>query len=109
MLGRGVERSNPSIAAFRNGFDVTRRKGVIAQGNADFLYRGIERVVELDKGVFGPNLFAQLLARDEFSGALEKSREHLKGLFLQTNACPTLTQFSCVKVGLEKTEADDAT
>ena len=44
-----------------------------------------QAVVEVHKGVSGPELLPQFLAGNEFSGVFEKQCENLKGLFLKLN------------------------
>ena len=104
-----MKRRDPTIAAFGNGFDVAWSGGIVAERDSDFLHRRIQCMVEFNEGILGPDLPAQFFASDEFAGMFEQNREYLKGLFLEANARATLAQFSRMKIGLEKAEADDAT
>ncbi len=90
VRGRGLCRSagavdggDEAVSPPGQGFDEARARCGIAQRLADLVHRGIQAVIEIDKGVGRPDLFAQLIARDHFTGILEQRREDLKRLLLK--------------------------
>ena len=68
------------IAASRDGLDVARSVGGIAEDVAKPLHGGIEPVLEIDEGVAGPQALSQLVAGDEVPGTLDQRQQHLQGL-----------------------------
>src|SRR5437588_11386131 len=54
---------------------------------------------------FGPELFAQLLARDNFTGMLEQRRQYLKRLFLELDLDAVPAELARTEIALEFSEA----
>ena len=75
-----------SIADARDGFDEAGLGGGVADGPAKFLDRGVEAVLEVDKGTVRPELSAQFVAGDDLAGADEQEEENLKGLAMEFEA-----------------------
>jgi hypothetical protein len=63
-------------------------------------------VVELHKGVLGPQLFPEFFASDNFTGALGEQGEDLEGLLLKLDARAAFAQLAGGEVQLEDAEAD---
>jgi len=63
-------------------------------------------MVEIDKGVAGPEAFAQFVAANNLAWLFKKNRQDLKGLFGQLDAQTMLAQFEGFEVKVEYTAAD---
>ena len=66
-----INRPNEAVAAAGYRFDIGGSGGGIAQGLADFVYRGVEAVIEINKGVAGPELVLKVFAGKHFSGTFQ--------------------------------------
>ena len=78
--------------------------GGVAEYLAKARNRIVQAMIEIDKGVGGPNLRSQLLASDYFARVLQQSDQNLKGLFLQSDLRSVSAQFTCSQVQFEHTE-----
>src|SRR5277367_2003168 len=96
-----------AVSAAGQGFDEAWVGCGIAQRLANLVYGGIQAVIEIHKGVGGPDGLAEAFASDDLSGILEECGEDLKGLLLKTDACAVLTQLSGGQVGFEDSEAQE--
>ena len=65
-------------------------------------------MIEIDEGVFRPELTVQFLASNQFSRSFQQCDEYLKWLLLQLYFLPTLAEFSGREIDLKRTEADDS-
>ena len=81
-----ADRSHEAIAATGQGFDEARAVGGIAKSFAELVNRGIQTVVEINKGVGGPDLSAKLFAGDDFAGPLQQKAEDMERLILELDA-----------------------
>jgi hypothetical protein len=63
-------------------------------------------VIEIHKGVRGPELKAQLLAGDEFAGLFQQHAQHSQRLALQPDPASLFVKFSRAEVDLEVSEAE---
>src|ERR1700730_2041249 len=87
--GAILHRCYEAISAPRKGLDIARTGGRIAQDLAQFINGGVQAVVEIHEGIGGPELLAQLFARDDISGALKQQGEYLERLLLQAELFST--------------------
>jgi hypothetical protein len=78
--------------------DVLWGIGFVAECFPQFLYGGIEAVLEVDEGVGGPDPFLEFFAGDEFAGIFEQNSEDSDGLGLDLELKPVLIEFSGVNV-----------
>ena len=65
-------------------------------------------MVEIHKGVSGPEFLAHLLACDHIAAALEKQGQYLKGLLLQPNSSAILAQLARGQVELKHSKPHDS-
>jgi len=63
---------------------------------------GVEAVVEIHERIGGPELRAQLVARDHFAGALQQGLQHLERLAYSFTRMPCLRN-SPVRLSSSKT------
>jgi hypothetical protein len=77
-----------------------------AQGITEPTDCGIQRYLEIDKCVRGPQPPPHLFPCDGLSGAFHESSEDLKRLFAEGNRHPPLQQPATVKIDLECSETD---
>src|SRR5208337_5555704 len=94
-----------AISAAGQGFDEARARCGVAQRIANFVYRGVEAVIEVDEGVGRPNLCAQLVPRHDLAGILQQGAEDLKRLFLKSDTGAVLAQFSGDQIDLKNAKA----
>jgi hypothetical protein len=70
------------------------------------LHGRVDAVVELDYGVVGPELVADLLAQNYLAGAFKEHPEDLKGLVLKPDADTVFAQLSRTDIQLKWAESD---
>jgi hypothetical protein len=63
-------------------------------------------MVEIDKGVGGPEFFLHLFARYDFAAMLQQHQQNLKGLFLKPDLQTVLAQFTGSKIHLEDAKTE---
>jgi hypothetical protein len=80
--------------------------GCIAQRLAELSYSVVESVLEVHKGICGPEFLAEFVARDHFTGLLEERQEDVEGVFSQPDPARAIAQFPGSSVQLEVAEAD---
>ena len=76
-------RCHKPISPAGDGLDKTGILSAVAQGVPEPADGRIETVVEVDKGVCGPQPALQLFPRNHFSRSFEQQGKNLEGLFLQ--------------------------
>jgi hypothetical protein len=79
-----------AVATAGNGFDKAGTFGGVAQSLSDFIDHFVEPVIEIHKGICGPEFLLKLLATYDFTGALKQHRQNLEGLLLKPNAYSVL-------------------
>ena len=80
----------------------------LAQRIAQPLNGGVQAVIEVDESVRRPELTAQFLSGDDFSGPFKQRRQNLQGLFLELYPLSPLAQFPGVEIELECTDTDNS-
>ena len=106
--GRDGYGRDETIATAGQGLDEARAIGGVAQCVAKALDGGVETVVEIDKGVGGPESGAELLACDELTRILQQDRQDLEGLILKLDLLAVFAQFGGGKISLKNAKADGA-
>lgn len=64
-----IDSADEAVAAARDGSDIAWSVRRVIEGAAEFVDRGIQRVLEFNEGVRRPEFFAEFLAGDDFAGA----------------------------------------
>ena len=105
--GAGGDGSDEAVAAFGESFDETGVVGFVGEGVAEFVDGGVEAVLEIDEGVFGPEALLELLACDDEAGVFEKDGEDLEGAILDFEADAGFAEFAGEQIGFVGPEADD--
>lgn len=80
MNGRLFIPADKPVCAARNGFDIRRILGRIAECPPQLIYRCAQPVLNIDKGSVFPGLLAQLLLGNYFSGKLQQNQHNLERL-----------------------------
>jgi len=75
--------------------------GEIAERFPQAHHRVVQSVVEVYKGIAGPQALAKLVAGNYFSGLFQKNRENLKRLLRQLQAQAMLTQLERLEIDLK--------
>jgi len=83
-----LDGRDESIAASRDRLDEARRCRRIAERLAKMFHARIQAVLEVDVGVFGPELAAEVVARDEDAARFDQGHQPL---IHSTNATSTTT------------------
>jgi hypothetical protein len=99
---RRDDTGNEAVAAPGHGLKEARVVGVVSERVAQPLDGRVQTVVEVNKGVGGPEFFAQLLSRDQFSRPLQKSGQKLKWLILESHFEAASTQLPTLKVNFKR-------
>ena len=95
-----------SIAALRHRLDEPRRRRGVAEGLSNLLDGNIERRLEIDVRVLGPECSAQFLTRHELAGALREERQDAGRLILQRHAPALACQLAGRDVQFERAEPE---
>src|SRR5207237_5578111 len=90
--------ADEAITVPADSFDVTRVLSGITQGGSQFIDRAADVVVEINEGAIRPQPLAELLAGDNFAGALEQSKQQLERAFLKHDAAAQLAQLTRLQV-----------
>src|ERR1700675_3435270 len=90
-----------AVTSTRNSFYEARTFCGVAEGLADFADRFVEPVVEIHKGICGPECFLKFFASYDLAGVLKQHGQDLEGLFLKANSQAVLAQFAGAKIQLE--------
>jgi hypothetical protein len=77
-----MDRCDETVSLAWYCLDKARIARFIAEHLPDFLNGGIQAVIEFDKCVVGPKLFAQLFASLQLPRSLQKQRQQSQGLLL---------------------------
>ncbi len=101
----GVHGSEEAIAVPRNGFHIARALRRIRKGRAQLRHRFIQAAIEIDKRLRGPELFADLFARDYLARMFQEERKYLEGLLLQLDSNASFAQLRSPQVHFENAEA----
>jgi hypothetical protein len=101
-------RRDKSKTLLRDRFDVTWSLCVIAQRLPKFPESGAKTLVKIDEGIGRPQLAAEFLAADHFSGPVQQHEKNLSGLSLQSNAHSLLAQLPRGGVHFKDSETEDA-
>ena len=114
MLRRGPEtdagsfdrrhRRDEPVASPRESLDKPWIFSTVVECVAQLLGRGVETVIEVDKGARRPQPFAQGLTRYDLSRVLQEHRQHLKWLLLQLQFEAIAAQLAGFKVDVEGPE-----
>jgi hypothetical protein len=108
LFGHLAQRSNEAVAPAGNSLYEPGRISRIAQSRPESLHCRVKAVLKVDVGVGGPEPFLQFLARDHFTGTLEKHSEKLYGLPLKLDPEPMPAQFAGLAIELEGSESENS-
>ena len=97
-------RRNEPIASPRQSLDKPWIFSIVVECVAQLPGRGVETVIEVDKGAGRPQPFAQGFARHDLSRVLQEHRQHLKWLLLQLQLEAIAAQLARFKVNVEGSE-----
>src|SRR5215831_3645959 len=89
-----LHRCDHAVAEPGQGFDVSWPVGGIAQDRPQLFDRGVETVLEIDKGVGRPKLAAQLFATYGFAGMHQQDLQDPKRLGAQANPDSMFIEFA---------------
>ena len=70
--------------------------GRIAQRSPQFVDRRVQPVLEIDERAVAPELFAELLARDQIAGFGEQEKQNLEGLARETDTHSAFAELASV-------------
>jgi hypothetical protein len=82
-----------TVAATRNCFYKSRAVGGVAKGFTDFIDGFVKPMVEIHKGICGPELLLQVLTTYYLSSVLDKHSQELKWLLLDSDLDAVLSEF----------------
>ena len=94
FIGHARHRREESIADFWQRLYKSRAVRGVTECLSEALDGSVQPGIESDKGVAGPQTFAQFLSRNDFAGVFKESYKDLKRLFLEANPAPVFQQFA---------------
>ena len=77
----------------------------VAEGLANLADAEVEALLEIHEGVAGPDVLANLIARDHFARPAHEEREHLRRLRREFDQIAVLAKLAAGDVQLERSEA----
>ena len=102
-------RSEEAIAATGEGFDKSGTAGRVAESLADTIDRGVDAVLVVDEGAFGPKHASDFIARDQLTGPVQipvkQHEKDLEGLCVELDTHSLLAQFTCGGVRFKDSKA----
>jgi len=101
----GLNRREESVATAREGLDIAGLLRVVRERRANLVDREIDAVFEIDEGGIGPQMEANLFARDHPAGALGEKLEQAEGLRLQPDEGAIFAQLAGRRIELKRTKA----
>ena len=93
---RRLDRFDPSdepIALTGQRLEHPRFHGIVIECFADFFYRDVDGVFELDKLAVFPERFLNFIACDKHSGATDQQYQQARGLILQFDTGTVFEEF----------------
>ncbi len=90
-------RRDEAVTQPRKRFDVARSERRIAQGGANFFYGCIQAVLEIDKRLRRPELFAEHFTADDVAGPVQQQIENLKRLRADLQLQAMLVEFAATR------------
>ena len=105
--GAGRDGCDEAVAALGKGFDEAGIVSFVGERVTEFVDGRVEAVLEIDKSVFWPKAFLELLASDDKAGVFQKNSEDLEGAILELQADARFAEFAGEQVGFVGAEADD--
>ena len=94
-------RRNEPIASPRQSLDEPWIFCTVVECVAQLLGRGVETVIEVDKGAGRPQPFAQRVTRDDLPRVLQEHCQQLKWLLLQLQFEAIAAQLARFKINVE--------
>src|SRR5690348_9593644 len=79
--------------------------GVVAEGAADLVNGEVDAALEVNERGVSPEMFLDLLARDDRAGVSHQQKEHLEWLRLQLHGNARLEKFAGGRIDFERTKA----
>jgi hypothetical protein len=99
---QSCDRRDEPVSPTRNGFDERGSIGGIAEGEAEFLDRSVEALVEVDASSVRPQAGAQFFAADRLTWPLEQYGQDLERLILQMENGAAVVEYACRKICLKQ-------
>ena len=96
-----------TIAQSRDGLNVARGAGIVAQNGADLADAVIHPPLEIHKGVVAPELFLNLLASDDLSVVGRQERQELEWLGCEADMRVELREFVLRLIQVKDTKLED--
>ena len=102
----GLGRVYDQLAPPRKSLHKSRIAGRVIKSLPEPLYSRVQAVFKIPVGFGGPEPLAQLIARNQLAGILEKAEKNLYGLPLKPDFAALLPEFSRTHVELEDAEPE---
>ncbi len=87
-----------AVTTARQSLNPARFSGGIGEAIAQPLHRGIQGMIEIHKGVIGPEFLSKLFPRHHFSGTFEQDEQNLEGLLPHLHFRSELPQFAGAQI-----------
>jgi len=103
---RLLDRGNEPIATSRQSLNKARILRLIAERLTYLVDCPVKALIEVDKGVVGPDPLLQFLPGDQLSGFFQQRPQHLEGLVRNFQADPMLPHLPSAEIHFENAETD---
>src|SRR5207248_776858 len=100
-----INRRDEPVTAPGHCLDIQRAFGRVAHRVPNLLDREIDGLIEVDKRAFGPELGANVVARNQVTGPANQQYQKLERLWLQLHAPSVPATLLRIQVELELSEA----
>jgi hypothetical protein len=107
--GRGAcgYRSDEAVTALGKSFDEAGVVGFVGEGVAELVDGGVQAMLEIDEGVFGPEALLELLAGDDEAGVFQENGEDLEWAILEFETDPGFAELAGEQIRFVGAETDD--
>jgi hypothetical protein len=101
------DRSHKAIAALGQSFDVLGIARRVAEGSTPPGHDVVDSVLEIDRGVVGPQMALDFVPRDQFARVFEEHGQNPAGLILEPNNYAVLAKFAGSEIQLKGPKTHD--
>src|SRR3954454_17790439 len=103
---RHINRCNKSITVMRQSLHEGWFLGIVAQSGAQLIDGLVQTALEINEGVFRPELPAEFVPGYHFAGALQQKDQRLERLFLKIDSRALTAQLAGAGIDFERAETD---
>src|SRR5882724_4122481 len=96
-----TQRANESITLPDDGFEETRRGGIVTKRKAYFSHEGVDVLLGIDKEVGPPEFCDNVLAGNQLIAAADQENQQVHGLLGELHRPPRAADFVATQIKLD--------